>query len=81
MRGGDDALRRALSRALDESADEAMNVERERDEADRLKGIAEDDKRREREILAIERIAMGLDRIAESLSRISCTGLNVHGSR
>jgi Skp family chaperone for outer membrane proteins len=74
-----DRLRGALERALDEDRAEEEERESELRRAQFDQQHATEAKLRERELVALERIGHSLQQLAESVSRISVTGLQVHG--
>ena len=76
-----DRLRRALSRALDEDCAAEQEADRERVHEQCDKERAEDAKRRERELAAMERLSYSMQQLAEAVSRISVSGIAVHGHR
>ena len=76
-----DRLRAAIARAIDEDSAAEHERQHERQQALCDQEAADERKRGERELIAMERAAMALQQIAEALQRISCTGLTVHGLR
>jgi hypothetical protein len=76
-----DRLRSAIARALDESSQDEHERENERHQAICDQERAEDAKRRERELVALERVSYSIQQLAEAVSRISVSGIHVHNSR
>jgi RNA polymerase-binding transcription factor DksA len=74
-----DRLLRALTRALDEDCAAEQERDSERRQAQWDQEHAQDAERRERELRALERIALALQQLGESVSRISVSGIQVHG--
>jgi len=70
-----------LSRKLVEPLEAEQERDSERRQAQFDKEHAEDAKRRERELVALERISYSLQQLSESVSRLSVSGLQVHGHR
>ena len=81
-RNGEGArLRSAIARALDEHSQDECERDSERDQLEHEKQRAAEADAANRELLALERAAMALQQIAEAFSRISVSGIHVHGSR
>jgi hypothetical protein len=73
-----DRLRRAIARAMDEDSE----AEHERESASHRERCEEEGaaerKRRDRELQAIERIAISFQQLAEAMSRIAVSGIQLH---